>query len=550
MHSRFEETSARSTSCSGKDKKAGKCYGGFARLATLIRQARASSIPTLFLNAGDTYQGTVWCTVHRWKIVTKFLNLLAPDAISLGNHDFDDGPESLVSFLNATTFPVLAANLDLSLEPQLASSRLQKSVVLNSYGHKIGVIGYLTPETKSISQTGQVNFLDEIASIKKEVHRLQEQGVKILIALGHSGFSMDKRIAAEVDGIDLVIGGHTNTFLYTGTEPDLEISEGLYPTEILQKSGRKVYVVQAYAFTKYLGNLTLDFDSRGEVIKIVGHPVLVDGKIEQAKDILEELEQWRPAIQALQNQTVGYTKVFLDGDAKNCRRKECNLGNLIVDAMVEYNAMEYGKGQGWTDAPIAIHSSGTIRTSLNKKPTENITMTDVMAVLPFNNGLGKIKITGRQLKEVLEWSVHDLVYNYTADLKGAFLQFSGLQVHYDLSRPNGARVVAAYARCSSCKIPSFNPLDDDETYVILAPDFLHAGGDGYDMLKGLDWVALGVTTDQVLADYIKRHSPVYARVEGRINYVPDQENAIGAGHDFTSFVAMMLIPTTALILGR
>ncbi|XP_063984587.1 protein 5NUC-like [Diachasmimorpha longicaudata] len=561
MHARFEQTSALSTKCLDKDEKAGKCYGGFARLATLIRQARASSLPTLFLNAGDTYQGTTWFTIHKWKIVAKFLTLLAPDAISLGNHEFDDGPEGLVPFLNATEFPVLTANLDLSQEPELAASRLQNSVILNVTGHKIGVIGYLTPDTKAISQTGNVKFLDEIPAIRKEVQRLQEQGVKILIALGHSGFAMDKRIAAEVEGIDLVIGGHTNTFLYTGSKPDLEAPEGLYPTEVVQKSGRKVYVVQAYAYTKYLGNLTVDFDAQGEIGKIVGDPVLVDARIEQAKDILEELDQWRPAIQALQNKSVGSAKVLLDGNSKNCRWKECNFGNLITDAMIESNAREYAGDEGWTDAPIAIHNSGSLRASIDREPDDNIAMSDIVAALPFNNGIGKIKITGRQLKEVLEWSVHDLIYNHTGDLRGAFIHFSGLQVDYDLSRPNGARAVAVQARCGSCRIPSFEPLNNDETYTILATDFLHAGGDQYEMLKELPWTALGVTTDQAVATYIRRHSPVYPGVEWRINYVStgpkiedpvvdDHDNVIGAANVFSSVTLMMLIPTVALILGR
>uniref|UniRef100_A0A0C9RNV9 5'-nucleotidase n=1 Tax=Fopius arisanus TaxID=64838 RepID=A0A0C9RNV9_9HYME len=560
MHARFEETSRLSTKCLEKDQRAGKCYGGFARLATLIRKARASSVPTLFLNAGDTYQGTTWFTVHKWKIVATFLNLLSPDAISLGNHEFDDGPDGLTPFLNATTFPVLASNLDLSKEPELAASPLKKSIVLTVSGRKIGIIGYLTPETKFIANSRNVNFLDEITSIREEVKNLQAQGVNILIALGHSGFSMDKRIAAEVEGIDLVIGGHTNTFLYTGHQPDLETSEGLYPTEIIQeKTRRKVYVVQAYAYTKYLGNLTLDFDSQGEIVGIVGDPVLVDSKIEQAKDILDELDRWRPEILELQNQAVGSARVLLDGDSKNCRRKECNFGNLIVDAMIEYNALEYAGGNGWTDAAIAIHNSGSLRSSIDREPDDNIAMSDILAALPFNSGMGKIKMTGRVLKQVLEWSVYNLDYNYTADLRGAFLQLSGLQVDYDLSQPNGARVVAVYARCSSCRIPVFDPLNDDETYVVLATDFLQAGGDDFKMLKDLEWTASGITTDQVVANYIKRHSPVYPGVEWRINYIStgnseetpaDGKDKVTGGSGLSSFSSLMLIPTIALILGR
>lgn len=189
--------------------------------------------------------------------------------------------EGLIPFIQNASFPIVTSNLDLSKQPNLAATKLQNSTILTVNGTKIGVIGYLTPDTKIISTTEEVIFLDEVESIRREVKELKSQGVNILIAVGHSGFEMDKKIAREVEDIDIVIGGHTNTFLYNGKQPDIEVPEGLYPTEIVQKSGRKVYVVQAYAYTKYLGNFTVIFDSKGEVTDIVGNPILVNSSIEQ-----------------------------------------------------------------------------------------------------------------------------------------------------------------------------------------------------------------------------------------------------------------------------
>lgn len=199
----------------------------------------------------------------------------------MGNHEFDDGVKGLIPFIQNASYPVLTANLDLTKQPDLAATNLKNSTILEVNGHKIGVIGYLTPETKDLSTTENVIFKDEVVSIRHEAKRLKEQGVDILIALGHSGFETDKRIAREVEDIDLVIGGHTNTFLYRGKPPDVEMPEGFYPTEVTQKSGRKVYVVQAYAYTKYLGNFSVNFDARGEVTYIEGNPILVDASVEQ-----------------------------------------------------------------------------------------------------------------------------------------------------------------------------------------------------------------------------------------------------------------------------
>lgn len=199
----------------------------------------------------------------------------------MGNHEFDDGVKGLIPFIQNASYPIVTANLDLSQQPDLAATKLKNSTILEVNGRKIGVIGYLTPETKILSTTDNVIFKDEVESIREEVKKLKKQGVDILIALGHSGFETDKKIAREVKDIDLVIGGHTNTFLYRGTPPDAEISEGFYPTEVLQEDGRKVYVVQAYAYTKYLGNFSVSFDAHGEVTFIEGNPILVDHTVKE-----------------------------------------------------------------------------------------------------------------------------------------------------------------------------------------------------------------------------------------------------------------------------
>ncbi|XP_076292357.1 protein 5NUC isoform X2 [Lasioglossum baleicum] len=519
MHARFEQTSRLSSICSEKDANEGKCYGGFARLATLIRQARRSSVPCLFLNAGDTYQGSVWFNVYKWKVVAKFLNLLAPNATSLGNHEFDDGVKGLVPFVENASFPIVTANLDLSMQPDLAATNLLNSTVLTVEGTKIGVIGYLTPETKIISVADNVIFLDEVESIRREAKKLKQQGVNILIALGHSGFEVDKKIAREVEDIDIVIGGHTNTFLYNGKQPDLETPEGLYPTKILQESGRPVYVVQAYAYTKYLGNFTVKFDSKGEVTEIKGNPVLVDNSIEQAEDVLRELEGMRGAINNVSQTVVGKTRVLLQGDSKVCRRVECNLGNLITDSMIDYNAREYGSKNGWTDAAIAFQNSGSIRTSIGRDNDDTVTMGNILSVLPFHNPILKVKMSGKVLLSALEWSVYNLDVNTTTNLFGAFIQVSGVQVIYDLTKPKNSRVVSVQVQCANCSIPSYSELKQNETYMVLMSDYIQSGGDGYSMLKDLKTSPLGVTTAETLQQYFEEHSPVHPGVDWRINYM-------------------------------
>lgn len=186
---------------------------------------------------------------------------------SLGNHEFDNGISGLTPFIENLTCPVLAANLILDKEPNLLNERnLMKSTIFDINGIRIGVIGYLTPDTKVLAIKNNVEYIDEVVAINNEIDNLKKENVNIFIALGHSGFTKDIDIAKRVKEIDLVIGGHTNTFLWNGTAPDSEYPDGPYPTLVKQDSGKLVPVVQAYAYTKYLGKLLLNFDKKASLV--------------------------------------------------------------------------------------------------------------------------------------------------------------------------------------------------------------------------------------------------------------------------------------------
>ena len=131
---------------------------------------------------------------------------------------------------------------------------------------------------------GKVKFVDEIPALTKEANALYKKGVKIIIAVGHSGFDKDREIAQKVPHLDLVVGGHSNTFLYTGEPlPSIERPEGNYPFLVEQKNGREVPVVQAFCHTKYLGYLKLSFDENGELSKYEGNPKLLDNTLPQGR---------------------------------------------------------------------------------------------------------------------------------------------------------------------------------------------------------------------------------------------------------------------------
>ncbi|KAL0821636.1 hypothetical protein ABMA28_005077 [Loxostege sticticalis] len=408
MHARFEQTSQLSGTCTARDREAGKCYGGFPRVAYVVKEARKAAAsgegpPVLYLNAGDTYTGTAWFTIYKWKIAAEFINALQPDAVSLGNHEFDNGVSGLSPFIENLTCPVLAANLELSKEPELGKqTNLKNSMTFEISGTKVGVIGYLTPETKFLAKENDVEYVDEIVALKEEVANLQNEGIKIIIALGHSGYLKDLQIAKEVEGLDLVIGGHSNTFLWNGTSPDAEEIQGPYPTYVKQASGRTALVVQAYAYTKYLGKLHMVFDSNGEIVSADGQPILLDNSIPQDQETLQIVNRYSKQLKNLTDNIVGETSVVLDG--LGCQQKECNLGNLIADAMF-YTYTESYKGDHWTDVPIAMIQGGGIRASIAHVDTSTkISKADLIAVLPFGGNLTIVTVNGSIILQMLEHS--------------------------------------------------------------------------------------------------------------------------------------------------
>lgn len=262
---------------------------------------------------------------------------------------------------------------------------------------------------------------------------LRSQGVKIIIALGHSGIEKDLEIAEKCPLVDLVVGSHSHTYL--GKKQDIEEPYGPYPMVVTQKgTKKKVPVVQAYAFTKYMGYLRLKFDSNGDLLSWNGSPILLDAKTPKETDIEKMLDVYRPIVEEYGKIVIGETYVLLDGHS--CRYKECNFGNFITDAMVYQHAKNYTSLNGeWTDVSIGLMQAGGIRSSIDDGT--NITKLHMNTVLPFEDHLAIVELEGKDVIEILEHSVHrydPIVRN------GEFLQMSGLRVRYNITKPTGARV--------------------------------------------------------------------------------------------------------------
>ncbi|XP_018422637.1 PREDICTED: 5'-nucleotidase isoform X2 [Nanorana parkeri] len=466
VHARVEQSSRDSGKCGNP----ADCYGGVARRFTKVKEIRANQQNVLLLDGGDQFQGTIWFNVYAGMEAAHFMNDLAYDAMALGNHEFDNGLSGLVNpFLTNVKFPILSANI--KADSQIASNisgYYQPYKILNVGGEQIAIVGYTSKETPVLSDPGpHLTFEDEIEVLQNEVSKVLTLGVNKVIALGHSGFETDKLIAQKVRGVDVVVGGHSNTFLYTGPPPSNDVPVGEYPFIVKSDDGRSVPVVQAYAFGKYLGYLNVTFDAQGNVLHSWGNPILLNSSIPEDPAVLAEVNKWKEQLLEYSAQEIGKTLVFLNGSSLECRFRECNMGNLICDAMISNN-IRHPDEINWNHVSLCLMNGGGVRASIDERTS------------------------------------------------------NGIRVVYNLDRKPWQRVVKLEAICTKCRVPKYVPVENDQVYKVALPAFLAEGGDGFTMLKNESLRHDSGDLDiAVVRSYIHKMLRVYPAVEGRIVFITE-----------------------------
>ncbi|KAL8596308.1 hypothetical protein ACOMHN_066986 [Nucella lapillus] len=344
IHARFEQFTKFGSQCSTKNSEEGKCFGGvreqynntllvdggdqFQR--TLYLYAHTGNITSSFMNwVQYDAMGTLYFYAHTGNITSFFMNWVQYDTMAIGNHEFDRGVEGLVPFLQKTQFAVVSANMDVTNDtlPALSGQQIDSGHggVTQSghcgihYGGNPADFSLCTHNTSFLFQipaAGNVTFKDVVTSVEQEVQRLRSQGVKVIIAVGHAGFTVDQQVA-NIPGVSVVIGGHSNTFLYTGDPPSNEVPAGPYPTEVVRADGTRSVAAQCFTWAKYLCVLHLTFsDSDGQLLRYHGNPQLLNSSVPQ--------------------------------------------GNLIADAVIGQNK-DHPDEAMWADVNIALVNSGGIR---------------------------------------------------------------------------------------------------------------------------------------------------------------------------------------------
>lgn len=497
FHARFEPINKFDSTCLPAEQEKNECFGGIARVKAAIdaERAKLSGANVLTLNAGDAFQGSLFYTSYKSGPIAEVLNAIGFDAFAIGNHEFDDGPPELAKFIDALNdIPVISGNTLAGLDTPVAD-KFKGYVVKEIGGQKVAVVSVLATDTDETSSPGDsILFADEVPYLRDAVREIEAQGVNKIVLLSHVGYVRDQEIAKAVDGIDVIVGGHSHTYL-SSTDPN---AAGPYPTLVKAPNGVDVPIVQAYAYSKYLGNLKVTFDDAGVVKAATGAPILLDNAITPDAGLAARVAELGKPLEELKEKEIGETAEVIDGSRDNCRARECTMGNLVADAL-----LDRVKDQGIV---IAIQNGGGLRASIDQG---TVTMGEVLTVLPFQNTIATFQLKGADVVAALENGLSQI-----EEGAGRFPQVAGLKYAFDKAKPAGSRVVSVEVKEGD----AFVPLDPEKLYGVVSNNYMRSGGDGYRVFatKGVNAYDFGPSLEDAVAAYITANSPYRPALDGRI----------------------------------
>lgn len=494
--------------------------GGFARVATKIKELEAEASDTsILLHAGDAISGTLYYTLYKGAADAALTNLVDFDAMAVGNHEFDDGDQNLADFIDLLEFPVISANV-IPADGNVLEDKIRPYVIKKINGEKIGIIG-LTIKDKtqnSSSPSDDITFLEEKDAVEDTVEILTNLGINKIILLSHYGHNYTTALAAEVDGVDVIVDGDSHTLLGDFSDIGLTAS-GDYPTEVTSPAGDKVCVVQAYQYSYVVGELNVSFDADGKVTSCSGTPVMLLGDIE---DFTTEVNDEDVALSAEQQSTV---QTFIEGIstvevvAENSEAKTTletystqveELKATTIGHSGEALTHERIPGQAYfgtamplgsdiapivakgfllqdPNADVCIQNGGGVRISIDDD--SDITYDTAYTLLPFSNTLYELEMTGAEIKSVLEDAVD---YSVFGSSTGAFPYAYGLKYDVDATQDKGSRIQNLEVKNKTTG--EWSNISTDTMYTVITNNYIAGGKDGYTTFKTVMDARGGVDT--------------------------------------------------------
>ena len=454
-----------------------KGRGGYAKLASVVRQEKIGEKHSYFVHAGDAYSPSLLSSMDKGKSTVDMLNAVGVDYMVLGNHEWDFGPEIARKRIWESNFPILASNA--RDKDGLPIDGTVRTAMVNVGPFRVGIMGLITPNTKVLASPKTDTFLsvvDTAAALSKE---LKGQGANLIVALAHLDYVEDMELF-QSGLVDVLLSGHDHYHILFDNGRAVWMDSG----EDAEKVG--VMDVHMKSFMKR-GKKRFDWeaDMRFVDTKDIPEDGAIAAKVKSYEDFLsKELDI-----------EIGKTTTELDSRKKTVRTEEAAIGNLIADAM-----------RDGVDADIGIANGGGIRAKKIYEPGTMLKRRDILSELPFGNVVVKLELTGAQVREALENGVSKVESN-----AGRFPQVSGVSFIYNPKAKAGSRVI-------SVKVGN-NPLNKSGTYTVATNNYAAGGGDGYSVFKKgkvlIDASGATLLAGMVM-NYIKAKGSVSPKVEGRI----------------------------------
>lgn len=551
-------------------------YGGAARFKTLVDNLKTSSTNPIMVSSGDNFlAGSAFnasLAAYKPKVPgpgqafydTIAMEAMGYDAVNLGNHDFDFGPDVLAQFLEGygTAPTYLSANLDFTLEPGLqayvTSGVIKKSKTITVGSETVGVVGAIYKDLGTISSPRRTIINDVKPAIESEIAALKTAGVNKIILVTHlQSITNEIALVGQLSDVDAVVSGGGDELL---ADPgDLLLPEtpaptpfGSYPYIATDKDGKSVPIVTTPGEYRYVGQLALQFDSAGVAVsfddasglkRVSGNPSDSDAVAENATVKAQVVDPVVAAQEAQASNVLAVSQVALDGRRNSVRSKETNEGNLVADALLS-EGKRLASSFGVKAPQVALQNGGGLRKD-ELLAAGNITQKTTLDMVPFPNFLSVVQdVPAAQFKEIMENAV-----SRVETLDGRFAQIAGFKVVYDPLRTaqviDGTTGVVTTPgnRIRSIVLDSGTVIVENGVVktgavatTVATIDFLAKGGDQYPF-RTLPFTTMGLTYQQALDNYIK------TTLGGSITAA--KYPASGEGRTTTSGAAVSLVdPTT------
>jgi 5'-nucleotidase/UDP-sugar diphosphatase len=432
--------------------------GGYSQMASAVDDVRQKDKNVMLLSAGDVTEGTIWMPKFEGMADFAAMNALKFDATTLGNHEFASGTQLAANMVNTIKFPVLAANLDLSQEPGMAA-KVKPYTILEYGSQKIGVIGLITPDTPGIASPGKtVKFLPAEGIARQYISELNGLGINKIVILSHLGYEPDLKLAGAVPGIDIIVGGHSHTFMGSPEFSEMGLNPVTpYPNVLTGPGGDKVLIVHAWESNQMLGQIKLDFDDHGRISSYSGQPFIYSTDGFKLKDengwsrVVSNTPQYVEIMQAIAKNPgikISSSNPGMDSVLQPYVDQLASDLNTTIGTADEDLIRGHDKGPGLIIADaflwrakkvdptvqLALFDTYDVDADIFKGP---ITENDIQMVVDLRHNLAAVTLKGGLLKMMLEMGLDSHI---KVKMPPPCFEISGFKMTIDMTRKSGERI--------------------------------------------------------------------------------------------------------------